>query len=141
MKHARKILVGILLLVPVIAAAQFTTNDRVVAQVPFRFMVANQYVPAGECILQKIDANGRTMVMHNVEAKVSMFVLTSANENKTAAPAYAMVFHKYGNRYFLSGLRVADARTTYSISESKEEAELRAQNVVGTEQIVLASLR
>jgi hypothetical protein len=141
MKHARKILVGILLLVPMIAAAQLTTNDSVVAQVPFRFMVANQYVPAGECILQKMDANGRTLVMHNVDAKMSMFVLASAKESKTAASAYALVFHKYGNRYFLSGLRVADARTIYSLPESKEEAELRAQNVVGTEQIVLASLK
>jgi hypothetical protein len=52
-----------------------------------------------------------------------------------------MVFHKYGTRYFLTGLRVADARTIYSVAESKEEAELRAQNVVGTEQVVLASLR
>jgi hypothetical protein len=141
MKHARKILVGILLLVPIIAAAQLTTNDSVVAQVPFRFMVANQYVPAGECILQKMDANGRTLVIRNVEANRSMFVLTSSSDGKTAAPAYAMVFHKYGTRYFLSGLRVADARTVYSVAESKEEAELRAQNVVGTEQIVLASLR
>jgi hypothetical protein len=141
MKHVKKIIVGMLLLVPVIAAAQLTTSDSVVAQMPFRFMVANQYVPAGECIVQKADANGRTLVVHNVGANVSMFALTSANESKTAAPAYALVFHKYGTRYFLSGLRVADARTTYSLAESKAEAELRAQNVTATEQIVLASLK
>ncbi len=138
MKYAKKMMVAMLFLAPVIALAQLGNGDRVVAQVPFRFMVADQNVPAGEYILQKADASGKTLAVRNVDAKVGIFVLTSVGESKEAAGSYALVFNRYGNRYFLSALKVAGDRTTYSPVESKEEAELRAQNVPATQQVVLA---
>ena len=41
----------------------------------------------------------------------------------------ALIFHKYGERYFLAGIRVADNPTAYQLPEGNAEAELRAQNM------------
>jgi hypothetical protein len=52
----------------------------------------------------------------------------------------ALIFHKYGERYFLSGIRVAGSQIAYQLPEGKAEAELRAQNEVASQEIVLAQL-
>ena len=58
---------------------------------------------------------------------------------ETAAPA--LVFHKYGDRYFLSGMKIEGTRVMYRLPESKAEMELRAQNAPMSEQTLLAYLQ
>jgi len=143
MKFARRMLALTLVMVPVLAAAQLSSNngDKLVAQVPFRFVVADKHVPAGECIVQAPTMNGRTLVIRNVAAKVSLLSLASLGETKKAAGGYALVFHKYGDKYFLTGIKLAGTRTVYQLAETKAEAELQAQNKPGTETLLLASLQ
>jgi hypothetical protein len=141
MKYARRIIALTLTLLPVLAAAQLRSNDRILAQVPFEFMVANKAVPAGECIVQVAVMDGRTLVIRNTAAKLGLFSQASLDEAKKAAGDYALVFHKYGDQYFLAGIRIAGDRTIYRLQESKAEAELRAQNAPLTEKILLASLK
>jgi hypothetical protein len=52
---------------------------------------------------------------------------------------FALVFRKYGDRYFLSGVKVAGVRNMYRLPESRAEAELRAKSVPVSEQILLAA--
>jgi hypothetical protein len=52
-----------------------------------------------------------------------------------------LVFERYGDRYFLSSIRVQGSDRIYRLPTSKAEAELRAQNVAATEQTLLASLK
>ncbi len=141
MKYAKRMLALMLIAVPVIAAAQLRIGDRVVAKVPFRFMVADKYVPAGECTLQKADMTGRTLIIRNVEAGVAFFANASIGDSKKVAGkfGYQLVFNKYGDRYFLSEMRAVDSGTTYSLVQSKEESELRAQNATVSERTVIAT--
>jgi hypothetical protein len=60
---------------------------------------------------------------------------------KKASDRYALVFHKYGDKAFLAGVKLAGDRTIYKIPETREESELRAQNVTATEEILLASAK
>jgi len=55
-----------------------------------------------------------------------------------AAGDYALVFHKYANRYFLAEVRIADG-TVYMLPQSKLERELRAQNMPTRKEVLLAS--
>jgi hypothetical protein len=141
MKYAKRILALTLIMLPVLAAAQLSSSQKIVAQVPFEFMVANKHVPAGECSVQLAIAGGRTLMIRNVAAKVGLFSMANPGETKKAASAYALVFHKYGDQYFLTGIKLAAERTTYRLPESKAEAEIRAQNVPATEEILVASLK
>ncbi len=59
MKHANWLVVMTLVVLSGMAAAQLIGSTRVVAQVPFEFMVANKSVPAGECVVQAITMTAR----------------------------------------------------------------------------------
>jgi hypothetical protein len=141
MKHANWLVVVTLVLLSGMAAAQLNSSTRVVAQVPFEFMVANKIVPAGEYEVQAITTDGRTLVIRNAEAKVGLFSPSSQAEDKQSASQYALVFKHYGDRYFLSGIKLQGSKITYRLPESKVEAELRAQNAPATEEILRASLK
>jgi hypothetical protein len=141
MKHANWLVVVTLVVLSGMAAAQLNSSTRVVAQVPFEFMVANKIVPAGECEVQAFTMDGRTLVIRNTEAKVALLSASSQAEGKQDASNYALVFKHYGNRYFLSGIKLQGSNVTYRLPESKVESELRAQNVSAKEETLLASLK
>jgi len=71
---------------------------------------------------------------------MSLFSTSSLTEGKQGASHYALVFKQYGDRYFLSGIKLQGSKITYHLPESRAEAELRAQNVSVTEETLLASL-
>ena len=141
MKHATWFVAVAFVVLSGMAVAQLIGSTRVVAQVPFEFMVANKIVPAGECEVQAITMDGQTLVIRNAEAKVGLFSGSSQAESKQNASNYALVFKHYGDRYFLSGIKLQGSNITYRLPESKVEAELRAQNAPATEETLLASLK
>ena len=141
MKHANWLVVVTLVLLSGMAAAQLNSSTRVVAQVPFEFMVANKIVPAGEYVVQAFTMDGNTLVIRNTEAKVGLVSTSSQSEGKQDASNYALVFKHYGDRYFLSGIRLQGSKITYRLPESKLEAELRAQTATAREETLLASLK
>ncbi len=141
MKHANWLAVMTLVALSGMAAAQLIGSTRVVAQVPFEFMVANKIVPAGECVVQAITMEGKTLMIRNAEAKVGLLSPSSQSEGEQGASHYALLFKHYGNRYFLSGIKLQGSNITYRLPESKVETELRAQSVATTEETLLASLK
>jgi hypothetical protein len=141
MKYAKRMLTLALIALPILAAAQMVSSKRIVGQVPFPFMVGNKHVPAGQCLIEPATGGARTLLIRNVGAKVSLFTSAMPTEAKKASGSYALVFHKYGDRAFLTGIKLAGNRTIYQIPESRAEAELRAQNVTATEETLLASAK
>jgi hypothetical protein len=141
MKHANWLVVVTLVVLSGMAAAQLIGSTKVVAQVPFEFMVANKIVPAGEYTVQAFTMDGNTLVIRNAEARVGLVSPSSQSEGKQEASHYALVFKHYGDRYFLSAIKLQGSNITYRFPESKVEAELRAQSVSATEESLRASLK
>jgi hypothetical protein len=139
MKYARAIALMVLAL-PMAAAAQLGSGQKIAANVPFEFVAWNKVVPAGNCIVQRTSMNGSTLTIQNTKAGMSTLALSRQDRAKTATGAYTLVFHKYGTRHFLAQVKIADG-TVYMLPESKLERELRAQNTAPQDQIVLASLK
>jgi len=83
--------------------------------------------------------NSSILQIRNTDASVNMFALPTAAASKKISKAYTLVFHKYGNNYFLAEVTIAGMRNGYRLSETKAEAELRARNVPATNEILLAS--
>jgi len=123
------------------AVAQLNSDSRIVAQVPFEFMVANKIVPAGECAVRVATGDGRTLMISNAGSHVNLFSPSYQTEGKQGPPHYALVFKQYGESYFLSGIKLQGSKIAYRLPESRVEAELRAQNVAATEDTLLASLK
>jgi hypothetical protein len=141
MKYAKKMLALMLLATPIVAVAQLSSSQTIVTQVPFEFMVANKYVPAGECIVQRAGMNSSVLVVRNFAAGRGAFSQTIPGDTKKPATAYALVFHKYGDLHVLAAVKIAGSSATIELPKSKAEMELQAKNVVPTEEILLASLR
>jgi hypothetical protein len=141
MKRSNWIVVVTLVVVSGMAAAQLHSGSSIVAEVPFEFVAANMVVPAGECVIQPTNMNGKNLMIRNAEAKVALFSPWSPTEGRQPASNYALVFNHYGDRYFLSGIRIEGSKMTYRLPESKAEAELRAQNISATEETLAASLK
>jgi hypothetical protein len=141
MKHTKCAVAVMLIVLSGLAIAQMNSDTRIVTQVPFQFTVANKVVPAGQYVLQTATMDGKTLSIHNASGKVNLFITSSRNESKQAASQCALVFEQYGDRYFLSGIKLQGSKIAYRLPESKVEAELRAQNVTATEDTVIASLQ
>jgi hypothetical protein len=141
MKYAKRMLALVLISLPILAAAQMVSSTRIVGQVPFPFMVGNRHVPAGEYTVQPVTNGGRMLAIRGVGAKVGLFTPAMITVAKKASGSYALVFHKYGETAFLTGIKLAGDRTIYEIPESRAEAELRAQNVTATEEVLVASAK
>ncbi len=141
MKYAKRMLGLALIMLPILSVAQMTSSTRIVGQVPFAFMVGDKHVPAGECTIQQATDNDRVLSIHNFDGKVGLFTTAMPGRAKTASGSYALVFHKYGDRAFLTGIKLAGDRTEYKIPEGRAEAELRAQNMTASEEILLASAK
>jgi hypothetical protein len=141
MKRITCLVVVVMVALSGMAVAQLMTSATIVAEVPFQFTVANKVVPAGECEVRAITTDGRTLVIRNTEAKVSLVSMFSQTEGKQTASGYALVFNRYGDRYFLSGIQLRGSLVTYRLPESTVEAELRAATAEPTQETLLAVLK
>jgi hypothetical protein len=141
MKRTTWMLMAVLMMLSGLAGAQLMSNSRIVTQVPFEFVVSNKIVPAGECVVQKATMERTILTMRDNSSRVNIFLAASLNEGSKAADSYALVFKRYGDRYFLSDIKLQGSKIAYHLPESRAEAELRAQNVPATEETLVASLK
>jgi hypothetical protein len=141
MKYAKRMLALMLTMLPVLAVAQVQDAKQIVAQVPFKFMVGDKMLPAGECVIARASVDGKTVAIRNWSASTNLFSSVSPVETKSTTQGYALVFHKYGDRYFLTGLQLRGSRTIYRLPETRAEGEMRAQNIPVSEEILTASLK
>jgi hypothetical protein len=140
MKYATRMLAIVVTLMPLLASAQLSSNG-IVAKVPFQFRAGNTVIPAGQCDVQRAGTDPRTLLIRNSSGKVALFTMARTVSATKGSSGNALIFHKYGERYFLSAIRVEGSPIAYQLSEGKAEAELRAQNVAASQEIVLAQLQ
>jgi hypothetical protein len=141
MKYAKRMFALVLTMLPVLAVAQLQNTNQIVAQVPFKFMVGGKMLPAGECVIDRATPDGKTIAIRNWGASTNLFSSVFPVETKNVTQGYALVFHKYGDRYFLTGLELRGSRTIYQLPETRAEAEMRAQNIPVSEETLTASLK
>jgi len=140
MKYASRMLAIAVMMAPLLASAQLGSANKIVAQVPFEFRAGNKTVPAGQTVIQRASTSGSALTIRNLDGKVNMFAMSYPDTPPKGA-GNSLVFHKYGDRYFLTEIRVQGSQISYRLPEGKVEAELRAQNVPVSETTLLAQLR
>jgi hypothetical protein len=87
------------------AASAQTVNVK--AKVPFSFIVNRATLPAGEYWLNSLDDQGTALAIRNTDSKTTNLVLSNACVSTRGANKTKLVFHRYGNRYFLSQIWMA----------------------------------
>ena len=120
-----------LVVVLAVATAAATTSaqsaNRVVADVPFEFSVGYMKMPKGEYRIQIVSSANDAVLIQTADGQTSALRLSEATDrmkNKTQA---RLVFHRYGERYFLAEVwsgTDTGRRLFKSLEESAIEREL-----------------
>jgi hypothetical protein len=92
------------------------------ADIPFAFHVRDTTLPAGTYTVEQISSAGMVQIRNNDTGES---ILTLAPPNRSGkGESSKLVFHKYGERYFLSELWLAGVDTIDCVPKGKLEREL-----------------
>ncbi len=118
-------------------SAQVTNTIRV--DIPFEFVVARTTAPAGTYVFSLPEGEGMVRI-RLVGTDGSFFVTNPASAN-TSPQESKLIFHRYGNQYFLS--RIGTTSSSRDIPPSPKEREANKTTVAAGRQmqteIVLAT--
>ena len=120
MKLLRIVLYAALLLAASTSFAQTRQGD-VVANIPFPFVVAHQTLPAGHYIVSP--ANADALGIHDANNR-GTFVPTQRTQRSANDNSCKLVFHRYGDTYFLSEVWAAGNSNGRTLFRSRAEREL-----------------
>jgi hypothetical protein len=114
-------------------AASFITAGRAIAQdytvqatIPFNFTVNGSQLPAGNYTLGSDVTNPRILKIRERTQHAHAMVLTMPSTTETQK-ANVLVFHKYGNQYFLREVRSAESAINVQLATSKQEKRAKAE--------------
>ncbi|MBB5330187.1 hypothetical protein [Tunturiibacter gelidoferens] len=109
----------------VTAGSALAQDHKVTATVPFNFTVDGRTLPAGNYTIGN-DANSpRILTIADRKDGVAVMAITIPDSGYAADNK--LVFHRYGNQYFLSEVRTTSGVMTCHLTASKQEKWARAQ--------------
>ena len=86
------------------AAANSTPQSatRVIADIPFEFSVGYKTMAAGEYRIQIVNSANDAVLIQRADGKSSALRLSEATSTRKNKSHVRLVFHRYGERYFLA---------------------------------------
>jgi hypothetical protein len=109
------------------AGTSFAQSKGVRANVPFDFTVGKQVLPAGDYTIKR-ESPG-LIVISNHDKHLS--VLTIADQDGTRSPnGGKLMFHKYGDRYFLSEILCGSEDMNLIVHPSRAESKVQLQQAM-----------
>ncbi|MBK7931536.1 MAG: hypothetical protein IPJ98_29895 [Bryobacterales bacterium] len=98
---------------------------RVTATIPFEFQVGAQVMPAGDYFISHQSTHVLQLTCQT-GARKSAMVVTNASPAEPAGASSRLVFHRYGNEYFLAKVWSSPSHAAVAIPPTKRERELIA---------------
>ena len=115
------LIVTIALATAVVSANAQSNANKVVADVPFEFSVGYKALPAGTYSVQSIVSAGDGLLIQSTDGKASALRLSEATRRIKEKPQARLVFHRYGERYFLAEVWNGVDNTGRQLTKSQEE--------------------
>ena len=102
MKSARTLITLCLLLTAATLFAQTTPSQRLMTvNIPFAFSAEDHFLPEGEYLVLTVTPE-RSIRIVSIDGKHSAIVNTLPNYASSPSQNSRLVFHRYGNEYFLT---------------------------------------
>lgn len=136
MKMFRSIALGFGLL---LATASYAQETNVRAAVPFNFIVGSQSLPAGDYTVQSMGVASSALAIRNNDEGKTIMSLAGSCRHLNASEKTKLVFHRVGNRYFLSEIWAEGENAGRRLPVSPAETESALNQKVETV-IIAASL-
>jgi hypothetical protein len=121
-------LVSMFILCAAVASANAQLSIPIMAKIPFDFSVGNKKLPAGEYTFSRLSGFSDSKTI-SVSSEGSTRVFQSTFEAQVLIPKKdsTLVFHKYGDQYFLEQIWSGGAQEGTQVPESRSERTIRRQ--------------
>lgn len=117
------------------------SKDALLAKIPFAFTAGRMVLPAGEYRVEKSSSDSVILLIEGTDRSSATFVSSIATQAKAPQTKSKLVFHRYGNRYFLSQVWTAGNPRGRELPKSPKEKEaLLARNEAPASVTTAASL-
>ena len=117
------LLTTVLLMAAGSAYAQLGSRQEVRANVPFDYKVGNAAMKAGNCSIRAVTPDALAIRCDGSEAKLA---LTGSVSGRPASET-KLVFHKYGDEYFLAQIWIEGDNTGRQFPRTHAEKELMSK--------------
>ena len=138
MKKQMFALLGLSLMLATVSA--YGQTVRVKANIPFNFTVTGATHPAGAYTIESLTSDGKALSIRDSDMKARGMVLAIECESRNDAKQTKLVFHHYGDTYFLTQVWVAGRKLGHRIPKSPRETEV-AKDYTMKEVVLVAALR
>ena len=102
------------------------------ADVPFEFVAGNKTLPAGHYNIADSTLGGEVVKISATEKDASVFAMTVRLTRKAGNEQGKLVFHRYGNRYFLAEIWTGGDREGQKLGKSREEKSIENELAIIT---------
>jgi hypothetical protein len=126
----KQIAVAVALLAAAIAAGQCYAEQylSLKGNIPCAFQVGNKTMPAGEYSIQRVsDGDGRIQLIRRTDSSASAMAPTLPVDAKDGKSEPVLVFHKYGNSYFLSEIWTGESQGRQLFKSEREKELVREE--------------
>lgn len=104
-----------------VVSANAQSSNRVVAEIPFQFTVGDRAMPSGKYAVKATNMQGIALIIQSADAKRAAVRLTNSMEPTKANERAKLVFHRYGERYFLAEVWSGGSNTGRELVKSRQE--------------------
>ncbi|MBC8032032.1 MAG: hypothetical protein H7Z16_18255 [Pyrinomonadaceae bacterium] len=94
---------------------------QLVADIPFEFSIDYKTMPAGEYVVQTVATAGDGLLIQSADGKNSALRPSEATERLQKNVAARLVFHRYGQRYFLAEVWNGADKAGRQLMKSRDE--------------------
>ena len=123
--------------------------ERIKVNIPFDFQVVDKKLPAGEYLVQRLpqSSSDTVLMVSNVADGQTAIRLTSATQTTTPKEKGTLIFHRYGDQYFLFQVWPPAGETGRVLPRSRSEREAKqshdlartSTNKTGVETVTIVS--
>ena len=126
--------IGMLVLLSVAAlaaSAKAQSGSGLRANIPFDFTVAGKTFTAGHYSITRASQTSGDLVLevNGLDNHSRVFPITSRLQTQTPRDQSVLIFHRYGDEYFLAQVWAAGSTTGRAFAKSRRERQLQQQRV------------
>lgn len=117
--------VALLSLLVTLVMSGYANSGRIMVDIPFAFTAGKATLPAGKYVVEQTSTINNVLLIRAAEGKGKTFVTVMSNDTQQRAQSKAkLVFHRYGDTYFLSQIWEQGSTIAHEIPKSAAEREL-----------------
>ncbi len=139
MKRTVCLILSLFAFAMVIAAPAVQAQSRVVANVPFAFILNDHSQAAGQ--YEVVSRSEQVDLIRNMQTGAGHFLLKSEQVESRYGKGAMLVFNRYGNEYFLSQIWDGQSDIGIQLAPTKREKELQLADsrfIYGPEVVIIA---